>query len=102
MDVSIVLMEEDDADAELIVEALVSMGIRLKVVRASDTTQLAAALTKVAVVDAVICAYYGKGLKVWEALETLKASIAVAPLIVVSRELSDEQAAECMRLGAAD
>jgi signal transduction histidine kinase len=100
--VSIVLIEEDDDDADLIVQELVSAGLEPNVLRATDEAHLRAALTGVDSVDAVLCAYYGKGVKVWQALEIIKASLTDAPLIVVSRGLSDEQAAECMRLGAAD
>jgi PAS domain S-box-containing protein len=101
-EVSIVLIEENDADAELVLGELVAAGLRLKVARATNTAEVRAALTKGDGVDAVLCAYSSTGVKVWEALEIMQASVAAAPLIVVSRGLSDEQAAECMRLGAID
>ena len=70
--------------------------------RVTKKAEVRAAVTRVDGVDAVLCAYRGKGVKVWQALEVMKASGTAAPLIVVSRGLSDEQAAECMSLGATD
>ena len=99
---SIVLIEDDDADAERVIGELVSAGLQLQVVRATKKAQVRAALRRVDGVDAVLCGYRGKGVKVWQALEIVKASGSAAPLIVVSGGLSDEQAAECMRLGATD
>ena len=98
----IVLIEDDDADAERVIGELVSAGLQLQVVRATKRAQVGAALKAADRVDAVLCGYRGRGVKVWQALEIVKASGSTAPLIVVSGGLSDEQAAECMRLGATD
>jgi PAS domain S-box-containing protein len=99
---SIVLIEDNDADADLIVGELVAAGAQLNIVRAANKAEVRAAVTRVDAVDAVLCTYRGKGVKAWQALEIIKASGSTAPLIVVSRGLSDEQATECMRLGATD
>jgi PAS domain S-box-containing protein len=99
---SIVLIENNDADADLIVGELVAAELQLNIVRVTSKAEMRAAVTRVDAVDAVLCAYRGKGVKVWQALEVIQASGAAAPLIVVSRGLSDEQATECMRLGATD
>jgi len=99
---SIVLMEDDDADVELILAELASAELSWNVVRATNKAQVHAALSRVDGVDAVLCGYGGKGVKLLKAIEILKASGAAVPLIVVSRGLSDKQATECMRLGATD
>jgi PAS domain S-box-containing protein len=99
---SIVLIEDDDADVELILAELASAELSWNVVRATNKAQVHAALSRVDGVDAVLCGYGGKGVKLLRAIEILKASGAAVPLIVVSRGLSDKQATECMRLGATD
>lgn len=98
----ILLIEDDDADAEFIVGELVSAGLQLDVVRATNKAQVRAALTSVDSVDAVLCAYHLRDLDPLAAIGIMRASGVAAPLIVVSRGLSDEQAAECLRLGAID
>jgi PAS domain S-box-containing protein len=99
---SIVLIEDDDADVELILAELASAELSWNVARATNKAQVHAALSRVDGVDAVLCGYGGKGVKLLRAIEILKASGAAVPLIVVSRGLSDKQATECMRLGATD
>ena len=101
-EVRIVLIEDDDANAELVVAQLVSSGLKVNVVRATTKAQVRAALTRVDDVDAVLCAYHGKGVQVWQALDIMRTSHSGTPVIVVSRGMSDEQAAECMRHGATD
>jgi PAS domain S-box-containing protein len=101
-ELNVVLIEDDDADAERIVGELVSAGFTVNAVRATSRAQVRAAVTGVEGVDAVLCAYIGRGVKVRQALEVMKASGATAPLIVVSRGLTDEKAAEFIRLGAKD
>ena len=101
-EVNVVLIEDDDADAELVRAALSSAGLSVNVVRATSKAQVRAALASVDGVDAVLCAHLGRGSKVRQALEIMKTLGATAPLIVVSRALSDEQAADLIRLGATD
>src|SRR3984893_4672942 len=101
-EVNVVLIEDDNADAELVRAELISAGLRVNVVRATSKAQVRAALAGVAGVDAVLCAHLGRGSKVRQALEIMKTLGATAPLIVVSRALSDEQAADLIRLGATD
>jgi PAS domain-containing protein len=98
----IVLIESDSADAERIVGELVSAGLELDVVRATNEAEVRASLAGVPDVDAVLCAFQLRELDVFAALEILKESPQEAPLIVVNGGLSPEEAADCMRRGAAD
>jgi PAS domain S-box-containing protein len=99
---NVLLIEEDDADAEVILAELASAGLLLTATRATTKAQVRAALARSDRVDIVLCAYHGKGVKVWQALEIMEASTVAIPMIVVSGGLSDVEAAECMRLGATD
>ena len=96
------LVEDDNADAELVLAALVAGGIELDVNRATNKQQFRTALAGPGVFDAVLCDYHLPDLDALEALALAFAAGVGAPLIVVSGGLSDEKAAECMRLGAAD
>ena len=98
----IVLIEDEDSDAELIVGELVAAGLPLKVVRPTNKAQVRDALMGPDDVDAIICAYRLPDLDALSVLRIVKASGIPVPVIVVSPELSDEQAAECVRLGASD
>ncbi|MEA2646235.1 MAG: hypothetical protein QOE92_1318 [Chloroflexota bacterium] len=98
----LVLIEDSDADAALILAELSSAGVAVDTERAATRGQVRAALTRRDAADAVLCGYRGKGVNVRQALAVMASTRTTAPLIVVSRGLTDEQAAECMRLGATD
>jgi len=97
----IILVEDDDGDAALIVAELTSAGIETEVCRATNEAELRARL-KSPNIDALLCDYSLPGLDALRALEVRSECGVIAPLIVVSGGLSDERAAECMRLGASD
>ena len=98
----IVLVEDDDADAELIVAELAAAGLVLNVTRATNEKEVRAALLDLHDVDAILCDYFLPDYDALRALELIRIAGIAVPLIVISGGLSDEQAAECMRLGATD
>ena len=100
--INVLLIEEDDDDAALIIAEVEGAGITANFLRATTKRQVLAAFRRPRTVDAVLCAYRGRGVRVWQALDIMRNSGSLAPLLVISRGLSDEQAAECMRLGAVE
>ena len=98
----VVLVEDDDSDAELIVAELESAGLSVEVTRGTNAAEFRAALAKPEEIDAVLCDYHLPDLDALGALAHMRDEGIDVPLIVVSGGLSDEVATECMRLGAAD
>ena len=99
---NVVLVEDEDADAELILAELASAGLVTKVVRARNEREVRGALLGGHEIDAVLCDYSLPDFDALRTLQLMKDAGVAAPLIVVSGGLSDERATECMRDGAAD
>ena len=99
---SILLVEDEDSDAELILAELESAGVAVRVRRAVSATQFREALADEGEFDAILCDYQLPDLDALAALAQRDAAGLTIPLIVVSGRLTDERATECMRMGAAD
>jgi PAS domain S-box-containing protein len=99
---NVVLVEDDDDDAELILDVLATSGLLLNVTRATKAQEVRAALSDLHQVDAVLCDYFLGDYDALRTLELIRLAGTAVPLIVVSGGLSDEQAAACMREGATD
>jgi PAS domain S-box-containing protein len=98
----IVLVESEDANAELVVKELLPISTEIDIVRVTSKAQMRAALASDVNADAVLCAYQMRGLDAFDALDILKASPSSAPLIVVNGGMDEGQGAECILMGAAD
>ncbi|MEA2683731.1 MAG: hypothetical protein QOK05_2059 [Chloroflexota bacterium] len=98
----VVLVEDDDLDAELIVAELESAGLSMQLTRATNDREFRGAIALPDEVDVILCDYGLPDLDALSVLEHLRAREVTIPVIIVSGRLSDERATECMRLGAAD
>jgi PAS domain S-box-containing protein len=99
---NILLVEDDDLDAELILAELESGGISCYTRRVESDAEFRTAIAGPIQIDVILCDYGLPDLDALRALEQLKAAGLTTPLIVVSGRLSDERATDCIRLGAAD
>jgi PAS domain S-box-containing protein len=100
--VRIVLIGDDDGDATLIVDELISSGLEPDVARATNQAGAVRALHSLDGVDAVLYSYRLADFDVPAALKAVRASGAATPVIVVGGSMTEDDAAECVRLGAAD
>jgi two-component system, cell cycle sensor histidine kinase and response regulator CckA len=97
----VLLVEDSESDAELILETLrrTPFDVRAQIVtsRAEFTAQIATADF-----DAVLAAFQLPGWTGLDVLAQVRASGRDLPFILVTGILGEEQAGECIRLGAAD
>jgi len=99
--VRILHLEDNLRDAELIRRQLETAGFDCIVVRAGDGAEYEIALAGGAF-DLVLCDFSVPGYDALLALQRTRALRPDLPFIVISGELSEEQAVECLRAGATD
>ena len=96
----VLIVEDQVADAELMVRELRRAGYRLEWQRVETKSDYVAAVESLP--DIVLADYSVPGFNALQALDFLRARSADVPLIVVTGSLRDEAAADCIRRGAAD
>jgi two-component system cell cycle sensor histidine kinase/response regulator CckA len=97
----LLLVEDSDADAELLVLHLEKSGMSLCVERASSEADLRAHIAH-DVPDLILSDFKIGPMDALRVLEIVKQTIPDCPVIVVTGTLSDELAAECIKQGAID
>nr|WP_296071666.1 response regulator [uncultured Actinoplanes sp.] len=100
-EVHVLVVDDNDDDAVLIVRRLTRAGLPVTYARADSPAGLAEALATRAP-DVVICDYNMPGLRAEDALERVRAYDADIPLLLVSGQVGEETAAAMMRAGARD
>jgi PAS domain S-box-containing protein len=100
-DVHVLVVDDNDDDAVLIVRRLTRAGLPVSYTRADSAAGLAEALRE-RTPDVVICDYNMPGLRAVDALEQVRAHDADIPLLLVSGQVGEETAAAMMRAGARD
>jgi signal transduction histidine kinase len=100
-DLRILHVEDSEADAELIAQALRSGGLSVAVTVVQDEAAFRQQL-KVGSPDVVIADYNLPQWKGMEALEVLRSEGLDTPLVLVSGALGDVMAVECIKQGATD
>jgi PAS domain S-box-containing protein len=100
-DVHVLVVDDNDDDAVLIVRRLTTAGLPVTYARADSAAGLAEALAT-RTPDVVICDYNMPGLRAEDALEHIRAYDADIPLLLVSGQVGEETAAAMMRAGARD
>ncbi|HVS52138.1 MAG TPA: PAS domain S-box protein [Opitutaceae bacterium] len=98
--IRLVLLEDNPADAELIVENLRDAGFALEWRRVEDAAGLIAALA--APCDVLLADYSLPQFGALAALRLVRERGIDVPVIVVSGSIGEERAIECIRAGAAD
>ncbi|MCF7935087.1 MAG: PAS domain-containing protein [Synergistales bacterium] len=98
----LLLVEDAEEDAELVVLTLESAGIQVEYHRVETEAELREALGPQADWDAVLIDYNLPGFSGLRALEVLRPWRETFPLILVSGAIGEEQAVEAMRAGAGD
>lgn len=96
----IVLVEGDDHDADRIMGAAHREGMEISWFRAKDEESFLSLLGENP--DAVVTDFGMAGLAAPRVLELLRERGADLPILVVTRSIADDLAAECIKLGAAD
>ena len=99
--IRILLVEDSDADAKLVVQALKRADLDVEVERVEERGALHVALVN-KTCDAVICDWSLPGLDALDALSIYRASGSEVPFIIVSGTVGEEQAVTAMRSGAHD
>ena len=94
-------VEDNDADAELVAQALRRGGLAISVAVVQDETEFRQQL-KACPPDVVIADYNLPQWKGMEALEVLRSEELDTPLVLVSGALGDVTAVECIKQGATD
>ena len=97
---SALILEDDPADAELMVRELTAAGYRVESRRVDTRSGYAAALDTPP--DIVLADYSVAQFGALDALALLQTRKLDIPLVVVTGSLSDEAAAECIKRGAVD
>ena len=100
-DVHVLVVDDSDDDAVLIVRQLTQAGLRVSHVRADTAAGVAAALGD-RTPDVVISDYTMPAFRAEEALEQVRAHDADIPFLLVSGQVGEETAAAMMRAGARD
>jgi signal transduction histidine kinase len=100
-EVHVLVVDDNDDDAVLIVRGLAVAGLPVSHARAESAASLAAALAR-RTPDVVICDYNMPGLRAEDALEQVRAYDADIPFLLVSGQVGEETAAAMMRAGARD
>ncbi len=96
----VVVLEDNEADARLMLHSLEASGLHLEALRADDRDTFLAALgtaPDVVLADLNLPAYDGL-----EALREASERVPDVPVLVVTGTLDDEDAVACMRAGATD
>jgi PAS domain S-box-containing protein len=99
--IRILHLEDNPRDAELIRRHLASEGLACEVVRAGGKAAFEAALAD-GTYDLVLSDFNVPGYDALAALKHARASAPAVPFVVISGELSEEEAVECLRAGATD
>lgn len=99
--VRILHLEDNLQDAELILRQLQAAGFDCDVVRAADGAEYETALAG-GNFDLVLCDFNLPGYDALLALKRARELRPDLPFVVISGELSEEQAVECLRAGATD
>ncbi|MEV4708535.1 response regulator [Actinoplanes sp. NPDC049316] len=99
--VHLLIIDDSDDDAFLIIRHLTRAGLRIAHSRADTPAGVRAALAE-RVPDVVISDYTMPSLRAEEALEQVRACDPDIPFILVSGEIGEETAASLMRAGAQD
>ncbi|HEY6035007.1 MAG TPA: response regulator, partial [Kofleriaceae bacterium] len=99
--IRILLVEDSDLDAKLVMHALRRADMAIEIERVDDRTSLANAFATRRW-DAVICDWSLPDLDALDALEMSKASGLDVPFIIVSGTIGAELAVTAMRAGAHD
>ena len=99
--IRILHLEDNPRDAELIRWQLESDGLACDVVRAAGREAFEAAIAD-GRFDLVLCDFNVPGYDALSALKHARASRPSLPFVVISGELSEEEAVECLRAGATD
>jgi two-component system sensor histidine kinase UhpB len=99
--IRILHLEDNPRDAELILRQLEAAGFECDVVRAGDRAAYESALAGGAF-DLVLCDFNVPGYDALLALKRARELRPDLPFVVISGELSEEQAVECLRAGATD
>jgi signal transduction histidine kinase len=97
----VILVEDSEPDAELIVHELQSAGYDVTAERVQTGPELAAALERPAW-DLVLSDYKLPGFSAVGALRQVRERFADLPFIIISGSVGEEQAVEAMREGAQD
>lgn len=97
----LLLAEDNDDDALLVVAALERQGLAIRCTRVTRAAEFRAALAT-SRYEIILCDYLIPGFGAIEALEILRESGADIPLIIVSGTIGESVAVEAMRNGAAD
>ena len=95
----LLLLEDDPADSELIEEHLRRAGMKVTTLRV-DTPQAFASAIRAFVPDVILSDHSLAQFNARAALEVLRVTRPVAPLIVVSGTIDAETAVTCLRAGA--
>ena len=99
--IRILHLEDNPRDAELIQRRLESSGLACDVDRVPGQAAFEAALAERSY-DLVLCDFNVPGYDALSALRYARASVPNLPFVVISGELSEEEAVECLRAGATD
>ena len=97
----VLLLEDSEADAELIKQELDRAGLTTLTRRVAGADSFRSALREFAP-DVVLSDCSLKHFNVREALELLREVRPIAPLIIVTRSLTGEDSVACLRAGAED
>ena len=98
---SILLLEDDPTDRELIVSVLNQGGIRCRYLYAADAAEFAAALAQGAF-DLILADFSVPSFNGMEALAMARSVKPDVPFILVSGMIGEEEAVECVKKGATD
>lgn len=103
--VRIVLVEDNDSDAELVMTALKREGLSVDWLRADDERSFLSELDsspESGALDAIITDFNLPSFSALRVLELMRERDSDLPVLVVTGALNDELAAECIKRGAAD
>jgi PAS domain S-box-containing protein len=100
-EVRILVVDDSDDDALLIIRQLTKAGLKVSHIRADTAAGVAAALAD-RTPDVVISDYTMPSFRAEEALEQVRAHDADIPFLLVSGQVGEETAASMMRAGARD
>jgi two-component sensor histidine kinase/CheY-like chemotaxis protein len=98
--VKILLVEDDDSDADLVMAALKRGGLDVDWLRADDESSFIAALGSAP--DAIITDFNLPSFSALRVLEIVRERGFELPVLVVTGAIDDELAAECVKQGASD
>lgn len=101
LSLSVLMVEDSDQDADLILQELRRGGFDPHPVRVEDAAQMRAALRRGGW-DIIICDYTMPSFDAPSAIAVLRECACDVPLIVVTGTIGEDRAAEVMRLGASD